>query len=162
MIESKQVFGEFVRVGQIDFLEACLNVFPLRRTQARCGKRQAEGIDIVAPRHTAEQGGFNRRRAASHKRVIDDISRLGQALDEEARQLGFKAGAIGDFMERTGLALLCRPELVDKCRNCNSSPSRRLISGFKAARGLAEFLEICHLGHKSAGGSWRKVVPGGR
>jgi hypothetical protein len=39
---------------------------------------------------------------------------LGEALDEEPRQLGLETGTVGDFMQRTGLPLFGGPVFIDE------------------------------------------------
>jgi hypothetical protein len=45
---------------------------------------------------------------------VDEVAGDGEPLDEEARQLGLEAGAVGDLVQAGGLALAGGPELVDE------------------------------------------------
>src|ERR1700730_7068291 len=48
----------------------------------------AQGVDIVADRSPAHQTGLDQRRATSHVRIVDGVTSLRQALDEELWKLG--------------------------------------------------------------------------
>src|SRR5581483_11804374 len=70
------------------------------------------------------------------ERVVDDVVRVGQPFDEEARHLRLEARAIGDLVERMRVALLCGPELVDVDRHELGRDRTHL-----AQRRLAELIE---------------------
>ncbi len=90
------------------------DLFQAGRAEPRPGQDDAQGVDVAAAGDPAQQRGLQDRGAAAHERVIDDLAGLRQALDKEARQLRLEAGAIGNLVERTGLALPGGPELVDE------------------------------------------------
>jgi len=74
----------------------------------------AQGIDIVADRSPAHQTGLDQRRATSLVRIVDGVTSLRQALDEELRKLGLEARAIAHLVNRMTLPLRRRPEFVDE------------------------------------------------
>ena len=147
MIKHQQLFGKFIVVGQIDFVEARFDLFQCRRLKSRLSECEAERIDVIAPGHAAEQGGFNGRRAPAHKRVVNYLAGLGEAFDEEARELRLETGAIGDFVQGRGLALFGGPEFVDKGRSAKNPPPSSVERGGEFFCDLAELMESGH-GHR--------------
>ena len=121
---------------KVDFAQAGFDLLQRRRLKPGRGQRKAQRIDVVARRDAAQQSRFDGRGAAAHERIVDDVARVGEPLDEEARQLRLEAGAIGDFVQRTGLALACGPELVDEGWNRAGA-----AEGDDLAGGLPEFAE---------------------
>ena len=97
--EDQQVLGEFAGLGEVNLPETPGDAFQARRAEAGAGQDNTEGIDVAAVRHAPQQRGFQHAGAAAHERVIDDLARLCEALDEEAGQLGLKAGAVGNLVQ---------------------------------------------------------------
>jgi hypothetical protein len=139
--KGEEIFGEFVAGIKGDLVESSDDLIQCGRTKARSGQGNTEGVDVTTPRDTVEESGFNEGGAAAHEGIVDDIARGGQALDEEAGQLGFKAGAVRDFVEFVGLALLGSPELVDIDRNGDVLVFGAGDTDFEFARGGTELLE---------------------
>ena len=123
-------------IGEVDLAESLVDLIHRWRAKTRRREREAEWIDVVAERHAPQQCGFDGRGAAPHEGIIDDIAGLGEAFDEEARELRLEARAIGDFVERTSLALFRSPEFVD----VSGSFAARKLSGDES-RGRAELRE---------------------
>ena len=94
MIENDQVFREFVRVGEIDGFQARRHLRQRGRVQSRSRQKQTQRIDVAPVRDAAQQGGFDHRGASAHKRVIDDLARFREVLDEKSRELWLEARAI--------------------------------------------------------------------
>jgi len=136
VVKNQQVVGQLVVINEVDLAQAGLNLAESWWLQARRGQRQTEWVYVVTPRHAPKQCGFHRCGAAAHEGIIDDVAGLSQALDEKARELGLKAGAIGDFVERTCLPLACGPELVDEGWSQDRPAAGRNLAG-----GLAEATE---------------------
>ena len=101
------------RGGEIDLAQPFGDVSEPRRIQAGPNENSAKWIHIASCRDTAEQRRFDQRSSAAHEWIVNNVPRFRQPLDEEARQRGFKTGAIRDFMQRMRGALLRRPEFVD-------------------------------------------------
>ena len=121
--------------------EALGDVFQARRVEPRPGQDDAQGVDVAAAGDAAQQRGFQDGGAAAHERVIDDLAGLRQALDEEARQLRLEAGAIGNLVERAGLALFGGPEFVDERGDFARLAVGAGEGGDQLAGGLAELAE---------------------
>jgi len=89
--------------------------------EARPQEDTGQGVHVVPEGHTAMEGRLQQRRASSHEGVVDDIARLGPALDEEPGQLRLEARPVGDLVERVRLPLGRRPVLADESRNLAAS-----------------------------------------
>ena len=141
MEEDQQVLGEFVGRGEVDLPEPLGDLFEARRAEPGPRQDDAQGVDVAAEGHAAQQRGFQDGGAAAHERVIDDLAGLRQALDEEAGQLRLEAGAIGNLVERAGLALFGRPEFVDEGGDFAGLAVGAGEGGDQLAGGLAKLAE---------------------
>ena len=150
MVERQQVFGEFVMVGQIDFAEARFDLREGRRVETGLREGEAERVDVVTERNAAQQRGLNRCGAAAHEGIVNYVARLRQAFDEKARELRFEAGAIGNFVERTGLALARGPELIDE-RGDRPTLAGGVVGGLELSRGRAELAKLPEFGRERPG-----------
>jgi hypothetical protein len=97
-----------------DLSETSRDVGQGRWHQPRPRDQDAQRIDIIADRPPTHQASLDRRRAPSHEGIVDRVSRLRQALDEELGKLGLEACAIAHLVNRMSLPLPRRPELVDQ------------------------------------------------
>src|SRR4051812_6402911 len=111
MKKNEQILRQLVEGLKIDLLKTFVHLFQRWRVQSRLGQHPAQRIDIATIGNAPEQGGFNGRCAAACEGIINDVARLGETFDEEARQLWLETSAIGDFMQPAGGALLRGPEL---------------------------------------------------
>src|SRR5207237_6658772 len=122
-IELVEPFGDFVEE---------------RRSQAGTDEDDAQRIDVAAERDAAQQRGFENGGATAHEWIIDNVAGFGQSFDEEARQLRFEAGAVGNFVERTGLALAGGPEFIHEGRDFAWSAGEISERRGQLSGGLAE------------------------
>lgn len=141
MIKDEELFGEFVVRVEGDLVESMNDLLERGGTEARADQGNTEGIDIATPGDTVEEGGFDEGGATAHKRVVNDFAGGGEPLDEEAGKLRLEAGAVGDFVEFVGLALLGGPEFVDVDRDGDGLAVEIDDVGFELACGGAEFSE---------------------
>jgi hypothetical protein len=144
VVEDEEVFGEFRGVLQIDLSESGGNLVESGGIQARGCQDGAQWVDIGTDRDAASEGGFDGGGAAPHKGIIDNVAGLGESIDKEARKLGFKAGAIGDFVQAVGSPLLGSPEFVDVSGDLGLGVAG-LESGLDEAGILAKFAEVSEL-----------------
>ena len=80
--------------------------------ETRLRECAAERVRVISDHIPSQERGFHKRRSASHERVVDDIARLSEAINEEPRELSFETRSVGNFMQRRGLALPRSPELA--------------------------------------------------
>src|SRR6266404_2044933 len=118
VIKGEQFLWKFFGSSKVDRLQSLGNFGPGRRPETAPRENGAQGVHITTEGDATEQGGFNCGGPAAHEWVVDDIAGASQALDEKAGQLWFKAGAVGNLVERVGLALFRGPEFVNEGGNC--------------------------------------------
>lgn len=147
MIKNEEVFGKFGGVLQVDLGEARGDLVKCGWIEAWADEDTAEGIGVRAEGDTTGEGGFKRSGAAAHEGVMDDVAGVGKSIDKEARELGFEAGAIGDFVQAVGGALLGGPEFVDVGGDLKFG-NAVLERGLEESRTLTKFAEISELGLK--------------
>ena len=104
VIEDQQVLGNLGVVGKVDFRQARDEFVEHRRAEARSREGETDRVDVVAPWHAAQQGGFHRRRAAAHERIIDHVA--GLRLEVLERDRGASGGGFRIFrlQQRHGMA----------------------------------------------------------
>jgi hypothetical protein len=145
VIEDEELFWELVVSIERDLVESLDDLLECGGTETRAREIAAEGIDVATPWDTVEERGFDESCAAAHEGVVNDVAGVGQALDEEARELRFKTGAIGDFVEVMGLSLLGGPELVDEDGEGEWLIVRAAGAEIELSGAGAELVEGCQL-----------------
>ena len=118
MVEHAQVNGCLGRMGEVNFGQPMLYLFNKRWEEPGAGHDFAERVNVVGNRNTVEQRRLNGGGTPSAKGIVDPLSRLGEVLNEKARQLWFEASPVGNLMQRVSLALLGGPELAGVARYC--------------------------------------------
>jgi len=114
LVEGAEVVGEFAVVGgEVEFVETGFHFGQGGGREARGAHDGAEGVDVAAYGGASGEGGFHGGGAAAHEGVEHGVAFPGEAVDEKAGELGLEAGAVGDFVEAVGGALLGGPEFVD-------------------------------------------------
>ena len=88
-----------------------------RRVDSRFCECLAERVDVAAIRDTPLKRSLDGSCSPAHERVIDDVSRFGEAIDEKFRQLRLEASTVADFMDAVALALLRSPEFACEVDN---------------------------------------------
>jgi len=78
--------------------------------ESRGGKHFAKRVGIGSGGDASPQGGLERRGAAPHERIKNDLARLGKLLDEIGGERGLEAGAVGNFVKGVAAALSGAPE----------------------------------------------------
>jgi hypothetical protein len=112
MIEHREIQRRRIPLADLDPFDPANNVFEQRGVQTRLREGAAERVRVISDHVATQEGGFNRRRSASHERVVDDIAWLRETIDEKPRELSLETRSVGNLMQRRGLALFGGPELA--------------------------------------------------
>lgn len=112
MIEHREIQRRSHVGAELDPFDASNHVFDCRWVEARFRERAAEWICIISDYVPTQESGLHNSRSASHERIVDDIARLCQAIDEEPRQLRLETGSVRDLVQRGGLPLTRSPEFT--------------------------------------------------
>ena len=83
----------------IEFVEPSADFLDRRRIKPGCGQHLTERVCIGPHGDASAQRGFERCRATTHERIVNDFPSAGESIDEKAGKLGFEASAIRDFMQ---------------------------------------------------------------
>src|SRR5688572_14412706 len=87
--------------------------------EPRLAEDSAERVDVAPVRAPGHQCRFHQRRSTSHERVVHDVVRLCEPIDEEAGKLWLEAGAVRNLVQAMCGALLRSPELIRECAHAD-------------------------------------------
>ncbi len=97
--KSEKLRGGIGVTVPIEFVEPSADFLDRRRIKPGRGQHLAERICIGPHGDASAQRGFERCRATTHERIVNDFPSAGESIDEKAGKLGFEACAIRDFMQ---------------------------------------------------------------
>jgi len=85
--------------GEVERAEPLCDLLQERQIEPRLQQYAAERVHVVAGCTSAKEPCLQEGGPPAHERVVHQVSRLGEARDEEPGQLGLEAGAIGHLVQ---------------------------------------------------------------